>query len=106
GRLSLQGAFAAGRRSGEWVQSDDRGVTREVTHYLEGAMHGDRRFYDEKGKLLRTQTYEHGFHSKGTIPADLARRAAHGDTASLRRMLRSAAAPKRDTGEGASPRQG
>ncbi|HKP94570.1 MAG TPA: hypothetical protein VJ385_02320 [Fibrobacteria bacterium] len=74
GRPMADGVFADGHRTGEWKDWWENGTLKEVSHFQDGALHGERFFYDEKGKLLRTQKYEHGFPSTGKIPKGLAGR--------------------------------
>jgi antitoxin component YwqK of YwqJK toxin-antitoxin module len=72
GKPMANGVFENGHRAGEWKDWWENGTLKEVSHFQDGALHGERFFYDEKGKLLRTQKYEHGFPSSGKIPKGLA----------------------------------
>ncbi len=74
GKPMANGVFENGHRAGEWKDWWENGALKEVSHFLDGALHGERSFYDEQGKLQRTQTYEHGFPSTGRIPKGLAGR--------------------------------
>jgi uncharacterized protein len=71
GKPMAEGVFADGHRSGEWKDWWENGNLKEISHFLDGALHGERMFYDEKGKLMRTMRYEHGFPAEGKIPKGL-----------------------------------
>lgn len=71
GKPMAEGLFAKGHRSGEWKDWYESGVLKEISHFQEGTLHGERLFYDPKGKLVRTMRYEHGFPAEGKIPKGL-----------------------------------
>lgn len=72
GKAMADGMFLAGKRTGVWKQYFDNGTVAQVSTYVEGVLNGEELFYDEKGKLTRTQRYEHGYPAEGKIPAALA----------------------------------
>jgi YD repeat-containing protein len=73
GKLMAVGQFEDGHRAGEWKDWWEDGTLKEVSHFQAGALHGDRLFYDRKGKLMRTARYEHGYPAEGRIPKAVAR---------------------------------
>lgn len=73
GKLAAEGHFENGQRAGEWKDWWEDGTLKEVSHFQGGSMHGDRLFYDPKGKLIRTARYEHGYPAEGRIPKAVAR---------------------------------
>jgi antitoxin component YwqK of YwqJK toxin-antitoxin module len=72
GKPMADGIFANGHRSGEWKDWYETGVLKEISHFQDGALHGERQFFDPKGKLIRSLRYEHGFPADGKIPKGLA----------------------------------
>jgi antitoxin component YwqK of YwqJK toxin-antitoxin module len=68
GKPMAEGQFADGHRSGEWKDWWEDGTLKEVSRFEAGALHGERLFYDPKGKLMRTARYEHGYPAEGRIP--------------------------------------
>jgi hypothetical protein len=71
GKVMAEGVFRDGHRTGEWKDWYENGALKEISHFQKGGLHGDRLFYDPKGKLVRTMRYEHGFPAEGTIPKGL-----------------------------------
>lgn len=71
GRPMAKGQFTDGHRTGEWKDWWDDGTLKEVSRFQAGALHGERLFYDPKGKLMRTSRYEHGYPAEGRIPKGL-----------------------------------
>lgn len=71
GKPMAEGQFVNGHRSGEWKDWYENGTLKEISHFKDGGLHGERRFYDTKGKLVRTMRYEHGFPAEGAIPKGL-----------------------------------
>ena len=47
---------------------DSQGKLRESAEYVNGELHGDRRFYDSTGTLIRLQKYYRGIPSIGLFP--------------------------------------
>ena len=84
GRTAAEGQFEDGHRAGEWKEWWEDGTLKEVSHFQAGALHGDRLFYDPKGKLMRTARYEHGYPAEGRIPKAVARGGITGDSAAAR----------------------
>ncbi len=72
GKPMAVGQFIDGHRSGEWKDWWDDGTLKEISHFEAGALHGERLFYDPKGKLMRTSRYEHGYPAEGRIPKAVA----------------------------------
>ena len=68
GEPAVEGAFAEGKKTGLWKILDERGRLRESAEYLKGELHGERRFYDSTGALMRVQKYFHGIPTKGSFP--------------------------------------
>jgi antitoxin component YwqK of YwqJK toxin-antitoxin module len=71
GKPMAEGFFAGGHRTGEWKDWYENGILKEISHFQDGGLHGERLFYDAKGKLVRTMRYEHGFPAEGKIPKGL-----------------------------------
>lgn len=80
GKAMAEGQFQDGHRAGEWKDWWEDGTLKEVSHFEGGALHGERLFYDPKGKLIRTARYEHGYPAEGRIPKAVARGAITGDS--------------------------
>jgi antitoxin component YwqK of YwqJK toxin-antitoxin module len=81
GKLMSTGQFTDGHRAGEWKDWWEDGTLKEISHFEAGALHGDRLFYDPKGKLIRTARYEHGYPAEGRIPKAVARGGVSADSA-------------------------
>ncbi len=71
GKPMAEGFFTDGHRSGVWKDWYETGVLKEISHMQDGALHGERMFYDSTGKLARTTRYEHGYPADGRIPKGL-----------------------------------
>lgn len=71
GKPMAVGQFADGHRDGEWKDWWEDGTLKEISRFQAGALHGERLFYDPKGKLMRTSRYEHGYPAEGRIPKGL-----------------------------------
>ncbi len=80
GKPAAEGTFENGQRAGEWKDWWEDGTLKEVSHFQGGELHGDRLFYDPKGKLFRTARYEHGYPAEGRIPKAVARGGISGDS--------------------------
>jgi antitoxin component YwqK of YwqJK toxin-antitoxin module len=52
--------FKLGVEEGEVILYYENGTTQEIRNYSKGRLNGERKFFDEEGKLLRTETYEFG----------------------------------------------
>lgn len=81
GKPMSEGQFADGHRTGEWKDWWEDGTLKEISRFQAGALHGERLFYDPKGKLMRTARYEHGYPASGKIPKGLDRVPSPKDTA-------------------------
>lgn len=68
GRPAVEGSFTDGKKSGLWKIRDERGRLRETAEYVNGELHGERRFFDSTGALTRLQKYYHGLPSEGYFP--------------------------------------
>ncbi len=66
------GVFKDGHRAGEWKDWWENGALKEISRFKDGALHGERLFYDPTGKLMRSTRYEHGYPASGKIPKGLA----------------------------------
>jgi antitoxin component YwqK of YwqJK toxin-antitoxin module len=93
GRPAAEGTFANGQRAGEWKDWWEDGTLKEISHFQGGELHGERLFYDPKGKLIRTARYEHGYPAEGRIPKAVARGGIAGDSGA------ALPAPKKAGGE-------
>lgn len=71
GTLSLEGLFEGGKRAGEWKQFGDKGQAQDVSRYVDGLLHGERRMYDSTGRLTTVMRYEHGYPAEGKFPGGL-----------------------------------
>lgn len=71
GKLSQEGRFEAGKRTGEWKRFGEQGQPLEVARYEKGLMHGERHLYDSTGKLTQVQRYERGYPAEGKFPGGL-----------------------------------
>ena len=68
GKVSSEGIYVDGKKTGMWKMWDPRGYLIESAEYLRGEFHGERRFYDSTGVLMRVQKYFHGIPTKGSLP--------------------------------------
>jgi antitoxin component YwqK of YwqJK toxin-antitoxin module len=80
GKPMAEGQFEDGHRAGEWRDWWDDGTLKEISHFQGGALHGDRLFYDQKGKLIRTSRYEHGYPAEGRVPKAVLKGGLTGDS--------------------------
>ncbi len=80
GKDMAVGQFEDGHRAGEWKDWWEDGTLKEISHFQAGSLHGDRLFYDAKGKLIRTSRYEHGYPAEGRIPKAVMRGAITSDS--------------------------
>ena len=81
GKPMSVGQFTDGHRSGEWKDWWEDGTLKEISRFEAGALHGERLFYDVKGKLMRTSRYEHGYPAEGRIPKAVAHGGIAADSA-------------------------
>ena len=83
GKPAAAGRFEDGHRAGEWKDWWEDGTLKEISHFQSGSLHGDRLFYDPKGRLIRTARYEHGYPAEGRIPKAVARGGVVGDSGTI-----------------------
>ena len=68
GRPAADGFFTEGKKSGLWREWDGKGKLRESSHFEAGLLHGERRFFDSTGALVRLQKYFRGLPTEGAFP--------------------------------------
>ena len=68
GTLSAEGGYLDGKPDGIWHEWNSLGILITVTPYQKGEIHGERRFYDSTGTLIRIQHYFEGIPTKGSFP--------------------------------------